>query len=108
MRVNIGMAVMLENEHITDGPVSTIGRSSNYVSATLKFTELASLTAVVYYQPKLFDASDHRLSLEGGLLIDVTKRFTMESRLNLLKDSQPPEGVNALSYSWNNLFGFRF
>lgn len=108
MRVNIGMAVMLENEHITDGPVSTIGRSSNYVSATLKFTELASLTAVVYYQPKLFEASDHRLSLEGGLLINVTKRFTMESRLNLLKDSQPPEGVNALSYSWNNLFGFRF
>ncbi|MEO7082487.1 MAG: DUF481 domain-containing protein [Flavobacteriales bacterium] len=108
MRVNIGTAVMVENEHVTDGPITRIARSSSYVSTTLKFNQLASLTAVVYYQPKLFDASDHRISLEGGLLINVTKRFTMESRLNLLKDSEPPEGVNPLSYSWNNLFGFRF
>lgn len=108
MRVNIGTAVMVENEHVTNGPTTNIGRSSSYVSATLKFTEMASLTAVVYYQPKLFDASDHRIALEGGLLINVTKRMTVESRLNLLKDSAPPETVNALSYSWNNLFGFRF
>ncbi|MCB0757631.1 MAG: DUF481 domain-containing protein [Flavobacteriales bacterium] len=108
MRVNIGTAVMVENEHVTNGPTTTIGRSSNYVSATLKFTDMASLTTVVYYQPKLFDASDHRIALEGGLLINVTKRMTVESRLNLLKDSAPPEEVNALSYSWSNLFGFRF
>lgn len=108
MRVNIGTAVMVENDHITHGPVKTIGRSSSYVSATLKFSELASLTAVVYYQPKLFDASDHRMALEAGLLIHVTKRFSMESRLNLLKDNAPPEGVNPLSYTWNNLFGYRF
>ncbi len=108
MRVNIGTALMVENEHVTDGPTTMSGRSSSYVSTTLKFNQLASLTAVVYYQPKLFDASDHRISLEGGLLVNVTKRFTLESRLNLLKDSQPPEGVNPLSYSWNNLFGFRF
>ncbi len=108
VRVNIGTALMVENEHITRGPTTTVGRSSSYVATTLKFTQMASLTAVVYYQPKLFDASDHRVALEGGLLINVTKRLTVESRLNLLKDSEPPEGVNSLNYSWNNLFGFRF
>ncbi len=108
MRVNLGTAMMVEREFITQGPSLTEGRSSSYVAATLKFTDMASLTAVVYYQPKLFDASDHRIALEGGLLINVTKHMTVESRLNLLKDSAPPEGVNALNYSWNNLFGYRF
>ncbi|MBK6892035.1 MAG: hypothetical protein IPH00_02575 [Flavobacteriales bacterium] len=46
--------------------------------------------------------------MEGGLLINVTKHMTLESRLNLLKDSAQPEGVPSLTYSWNNLFGYRF
>jgi len=108
MRVNLGTAMMLERETITNGPVLVEGRNSTYVAATLKFSALASLTAVVYYQPKIFDASDHRIALEGGLLINVTKRLTLENRLNLLKDSAPPDGVNQLTYSWNNLFGYRF
>lgn len=108
MRVNLGTALMLEREYITAGPALTEGRSSSYVAATLKFTDMASLTTVVYYQPKLFDASDHRVALEGGLLINVSKHMTVESRLNLLKDSAPPEGVPPLTYSWNNLFGYRF
>lgn len=108
MRVNVGTSVMYENEYVTDGPTTNAGRSSTYVSVILKFSDLASLTTVVYYQPKLFDASDHRISLEGGLLINVTKRMTIESRLNLLKDTRQPEGVQSLSYSWNNMFGIRF
>ena len=108
MRVNLGTSLMLERESITDGATTTLARNSSYVSATLKFTTMASLTTVIYYQPKLFDASDHRIAVEGGLLINVTKRVSMESRLNLLKDSEQPEGVPSLTYSWNNLFGYRF
>ncbi len=108
MKVALGTALMLEREHITDGPQFWEARNSNYISATLKFSQMASLTGVIYYQPKIFDASDHRVSVEGGLLINVTRRLSVESRLNLLKDTAPPEGVNKLTYSWNNLFGYRF
>lgn len=108
MRVNLGTAVMLEREGITDGPITTLVRNSSYVSATLIFTGMASLTTVVYFQPKLFDASDQRIAVEGGLLINVTEHMTLESRMNLLKDSAQPEGVPSLTYSWNNLFGYRF
>ncbi|MFT3884270.1 MAG: DUF481 domain-containing protein [Flavobacteriales bacterium] len=108
VRVNMGISLLIEREAITDGPVLVEGRSSSYVAGTLKFSDAASLTSVIYFQPKLFDASDQRILVEGGLLINVTKRFTMESRLNLLKDSAPPEGVNKRNYTWNNMFGYRF
>lgn len=107
-RVNAGTSFLVERETITGGTVLVEGRNSSYAAGTLKISPLASLTGVVYYQPKVFDASDHRILVEGGLLINVTKRFTMESRLNLMKDSAPPEGVNELNYSWNNMLGYRF
>lgn len=108
MRVNIGVAFMLEREHDSHGNRFFDGRNSNYVSGTLKFSPYASLTAVVYYQPKLLQLNDHRISVESGLLLRFNERFSFESRFNLLKDSRPPEGVETLTYSWNNLFGFRF
>ena len=107
-RVHIGTALMLEKEYDTDCTQLFQGRNSSYAAATFKFSAVASLTTVVYYQPKIFDASDNRVSIESGLLINVTKRMTLEGRLNLLKDSNPPRGVQPLIYSWNNLFGYRF
>lgn len=107
-RVHLGVALMLEDEKDADGEHLLQGRNSDYVAATLKFSTLASLTTVVYYQPKIFDASDFRVAIESGLHIQVTKRLTLESRLNLLRDSAPPAGVSELSYNWNNLFGYRF
>jgi hypothetical protein len=108
VKVNVGTSLFLEREAITNGPVSLAVRNSTYISGTLNLTTQTSLTSVVYYQPKLFDASDQRVLLEAGLLIRVTSRFTLESRMNLLRDTTPPEGVNELNYSWNNMFGFRF
>lgn len=107
-KLNLGTSLMYENEYDTDAPAFSDGRSSSYVSGSVNFSEVASLTVVVYYQPKLFDASDHRISLESGFLLNITKRMTLESRLRLLKDTAQPEGVPSLTYSWNNLFGFKF
>ncbi len=108
VKLHIGTAVMLELERTTDGGRTDYGRSSSYLSATAQLGTLADLTSVVYYQPKLFDASDHRIAVEAGLLFRFNVRFSFESRLNLLKDTGQPEGVPALSYTWNNRFGYRF
>lgn len=108
VQLNAGSSLLIEREVITNGPVEVVGRNSTYVVGTVNISSLTSLTTVVYYQPKLFDASDQRILVEAGLLINITSRLTVESRLNLLRDTAPPEGVNALNYSWNNLFGYRF
>lgn len=108
LRVHLGTTVMLEYERVTSGPSFVHGRSSSYAAATLRFNALVSLTTVAYYQPKLFDASDHRIALEAGLMLALSSRYTVESRLNLLRDTGQPEGVPGFTYTWNNRFGIRF
>lgn len=108
VRVNAGTAVMAEYERTTTDEAFLHARSSNYLAATVRFSKITSLTTVVYYQPKLFNASDHRISLESGVLLALTARYTVESRLNLLRDTAQPEGVPGFVYSWNNRFGIRF
>lgn len=108
LRVHVGTALMVEYERITGDASFMQGRSSSYVSATVRFSTITSLTTVAYYQPKVFDASDHRIALEAGLLLSPTARFTVESRLNLLRDTDQPTGVPGFTYGWNNRFGVRF
>lgn len=105
---HVGTSAMLEHETTTQGEVTFHGRSSTYSAATARFTDNLSLTGVVYYQPKLFDATDHRVMIEAGLQVVATKRLTYESRLNLLKDTEQPPGIPNLSYTWQNMFGYRF
>lgn len=107
-RMHLGSALMMEHEQTTPGDVLFHGRNSSYVSMVLKMDATTSVTTVVYYQPKLFDASDHRVALESGVLLSFANRYTFESRLNLLKDTGQPAGVPYLSYNWNNRFGYRF
>lgn len=108
VKTHVGTALMYEHERLTGGARTDAGRSSSYLSATACLGPIADLTAVVYYQPKLFDASDHRIALESGFLLRLADRYTFESRLNLLQDTGQPPGVPALTYTWNNRFGFRF
>lgn len=107
-RVHVGTALMLEYERETAAPAFVHGRNSSYLSATARFTSITSLTTVVYYQPKLFNAWDQRIALEAGLLLSLTARYTVESRLNLLRDTAQPAGVPGFTYGWHNRFGIRF
>lgn len=108
LRLHLGTSLMLEHEQVTDGPSFVHGRANGYLSAAVRFSEVVGLTTVVYYQPKLFDASDHRVAVESGLLLFLAERYTFESRLNLLKDTGQPESVPSLTYTWANRFGIRF
>ena len=107
-RMHIGTALMLEYERVTTGEAFIHGRNSSYLSGTVRFNKMASITTVVYYQPRIFNAWDHRIALEAGFLFSPIPRYTFESRLNLLRDTAQPTGVPGFTYSWNNRFGIRF
>ena len=106
-KMHFGSALMFAYEMTAGGPPSSAWRSSSYLPVTANFTTVVGLTTVLYYQSRLFDASDLQVALEAGLLLDLTKRVTFESRSNVLKDTERPAGIQPGSHTWNNRSGFR-
>lgn len=89
LRLAVGTSVLYEHE------VDRVNRlryddvrSSSYLSVGFKVEPQLQLTSVYYFQPRLGDIRDHRMMLEGQVLVRATRRFAMETRLNLQKDTK--------------------
>jgi len=66
------------------------------------------LTTVVYYQPKVGDASDHRVAVEGQFKVRAIGRFSVETRINLQKDTRISPEIPTLNCRWENGSSFLF
>jgi hypothetical protein len=105
LRVALGTSIMYEHEadRVNELYYNDI-RSSNYVSAAFKIEPGLQLTAILYYQPLIGDASDQRVALEAQLRIKATRRFAFDTRINLQNDTKMAPGVPNLNYVWQNTF----
>ncbi len=108
-RLALGTSLLFEHEvdRVNDITENT-GRSSSYLSVAFKWEPHMQFTSVVYYQPKVADASDHRVAVEGQFRIRATERFGLETRINLQKDTRMAPGIPELNYRWENGFSFLF
>jgi hypothetical protein len=107
LRLAAGTSVLVEHEvDRVNGLQYDDVRSSNYLSVGLKSDPHVQFTTVSYYQPRLGAAADHRMMLEGQLRIRATRRFALDTRINLQKDTKVAPGVPQLSYRWQNAFTF--
>ena len=112
LNLYLGIGAMWENEVINDdqhGHMETnIIRSTNYISATWHIDKRFSVVITGYYQPYTQRFSDFRVLSESRFEVHVTKRVSINTRLNLRYDSEPPtdvephdvEIVNGLSYKF--------
>jgi len=109
LRLAMGAALMFEHEvdRVNDLRYNDV-RFSGYISAGWKLDPHIQLATILYYQPLIGDASDHRVALETQLRFRATRRFSFDTRLNLQKDTKMAPGVPELNYRWENLFTFRF
>jgi hypothetical protein len=107
LRLSLGTSLMYEHEvdRVNDLRYNDM-RLSNYMSAGWKLDPTLQLTAILYYQPLIGDASDHRIALEAQLRIRATRRFALDTRINLQKDTKMAPGVPELNYRWENFFSF--
>ncbi len=108
----LGIGGMWENETINDkghGEVETnIIRSTNYISAAWRIDKRFSVVVTGYYQPYTRRFSDFRVLSESRFEFHVTKTVSINTRLNIRYDSEPPAGVeehdleivNGLSYKF--------
>ncbi len=81
-----------ENQAITD-TMEYNHRLSTYLSWTIDPNPNFSFVATTYYQPKLTDWSDFRISGNYSLRFKAFKRLAFKIEFNFLYDAAPPAGI---------------
>ena len=112
LNLYLGIGGMWENETINDkghGEVETnIIRSTNYISAAWRIDKRFTVVLTGYYQPYLQRFSDFRVLSESRLEFHVTKTVSINTRLNVRYDSEPPTGVESHDLEIVNGLSYKF
>ena len=106
----LGTHIMYEQEELSDGvtPMQRDFRSTSYLSFSLYPTETISFVSTTYYQPKLKDFGDYRLSNQTSLLIDLFKNFAFKTSYTFIYDETPAVGIPNSQYNLESGFVYSF
>ena len=90
----LGLGAMAEHEVLREGKGDYLAwRSTNYLSASLNLEDKDRLTLVAYYQPKLSEPTDYRLSLDAVLETHLMGNLYVAPVFSYRFDAKPPQGV---------------
>jgi hypothetical protein len=105
----LGTSCFYELEH-TVSPENKLNkgiRASIYGVFSIKFPkDKGELNWISYYQPILSNVKDYRISSQFNLIFNLNKKWAFTSGLNLLYDTNPPEGILRDAFNFQN--GIRF
>ena len=112
LNLYLGIGGMWENETINDkqhGEIETnIMRSTNYISAAWRVDKRFSVVITGYFQPYTQRLSDFRVLSESRFDFHITKTVSINTRLNIRYDSEPPTEVEAHDLEIVNGLSFKF
>ena len=112
LNLYLGIGGMWENETINDkqhGEIETnIIRSTNYISAAWRIDKRFSVVITGYFQPYTQRLSDFRVLSESRFDFHVTKTVSINTRLNIRYDSEPPTDVEAHDLEIVNGLSYKF
>ncbi len=105
-----GTHIMYEQEELSDGitPIQRDFRSTSYLSFSLYPTKTISLVSTTYFQPKIKDFGDYRLSNQSSLLIDLFKNFAFSTTYTFIYDETPAVGIPNSQYNLESGFVYSF
>lgn len=107
--IYMGTLVMYEYEQIANGSeYNRDVRLSTYLSGRYSFSPWVSVESITYFQPKVNDFADFRVSTESSLRFALTTRLGFHTTLSLSYDSRPPDDLQPTFYSWINGLTFNF
>jgi len=105
LRMYLGTLYMLENQRFAgaDEKLTTKHRMSSYLSLGYSLPSgNGEFTSVTYYQPRLNDFSDLRLSTQTSLTLKISSTLSMVNSLNLYYESRPAKTVAKFNYMLEN------
>jgi putative salt-induced outer membrane protein YdiY len=105
----LGTLVMYEQEELSDGSeIQRNFRGSGYLSFSLYPTETITFLSTTYYQPRLSEISDFRISNQSSLAIDVFKGLAFTINYNFTYDKTPAEGIPNSQYYFTTGLSYSF
>lgn len=95
MRMYTGVLYMFEYEHdVSPDTLEYNNRLSTYLSWTIDPNPNFSFIATTYFQPKLTDWADFRISGNYAIKFKAFKRLAFKVEFSFLYDAAPPVGIN--------------
>lgn len=107
-QLNLGTGFMGEYEELTASAYTIDMLSTNYLSFDGQFSENFGLNTITYFQPKLSDIGNYRLSNETTLRFRFNKFLSFKIIYALTHDSRDIEGVRKTNYYIKNTLSFNF
>lgn len=99
----LGALYMYEYEETTDLEPQLVfnrhHRLSGYVSAAYALTSYFTINHVTYFQPRLDQFRDFRISSETTLSVTLTQKLSFNTYFQLIYDSNPPITVPEVMYT---------
>ena len=106
----LGTLIMYEYEDIDDSftPIQRDLRGSCYLSFSLYPIENLSFTSTTYYQPKLSQLNDYRISSQSSLLIKIYENFAFSVNYSFYFDTFPAIGIPNSQYDFTTGIAYSF
>jgi len=107
-QLNFGTGFMAEYEELIDYGISRDILSNSYFSFDGQFSEHIGMNNIMYFQPKLIDFGNYRLSNETQIRFMINKRLTYKIIYSLTHDSRDIQDVRKTNYTFRNALSFTF
>lgn len=107
-QLNFGTGFMYEYEELIDYGISSDILSNSYFSFDGQFSENIGMNVITYFQPKLIDFGNYRLSNETQLRFVINKHLTYRVIYSLSHDSRDIPTVRKTNYTFRNALSFTF
>lgn len=104
-RLGVGVSAMYEVERLTDDSRADTWRLSTFIDFRRELADRTRAQIVGWYQPKLADFSDQRLSVAGELEVDLAGPLKLLLTASTAYDSDPPPSVD--QFDWDVVAGLR-
>lgn len=107
LKFRVGTLPMYEYEELTTNVIERNFRQSTYILLFFKLKTLEFQT-INYYQPKINDFSDYRLSSSSSVEFTLRKWLKYNVSFDLLYDSKVPATIPDLVFTLRNGLGVEF
>jgi hypothetical protein len=107
-KIFAGLAAMYEFELYIDNTFQDYIRMSDYISLELQPTPELKIRHTTYYQPKIDQFGNFRITNETSLEVKLLKNLSFRTAFNHFYDSKPAPAVQKIFYSLNNGISYRF